>query len=241
MLRGTVLAHSWRRPGSPIVVSASAQDVLRALSGDSLGEDRPRRRSDIERAGREARFAAHLLVRWCAARMTGRSLTAFEVRHRCAECGSADHGQPFLDGAPQLHISLAHRPGAVVAAVGTTPVGVDLEVPGTPPGAAVPVPDLMSPLEITQVREAADPALAFLRLWVCKECLVKLGVATLDSLGTVDLAGRVGHPLAGGGTVTRLGRLHLADWVDGSTGAVVAAVGSRPPVHESFPTPDRRC
>jgi 4'-phosphopantetheinyl transferase len=164
--------------------------------------------------------------------MTGRSLTAFDVRHRCAECGSADHGQPFLDGVPQLHISLAHRPGAVVAAVGTAPVGVDLEVPG----AAVPVLDLLSPLERTQVREAADPALAFLRLWVRKECLVKLGVATLDSLGTVDLGGTVGHPLAGGGTVTRFGRLHLADWVDGSTGAVVAAAGSRPPVRESFPS-----
>jgi 4'-phosphopantetheinyl transferase len=236
MLRRTVRVHSQGRRRASVVVSASAADVLRALGGESPGDDGPQRGSDIERARREARLAAHLLVRWCAARMTGRPLTAFEVRHRCAECGSADHGRPFLDGVPELHVSLAHRPGAVVAAVGTAPVGVDVELVDTRPGAAVPVPDLLSPGELAQVRQAEDPALAFLRLWVRKECLVKLGVATLDSLSTVDLAGTVGRRLAGGGTVTRFGRLHLADWVDGATGAVVAAAGSRPPVREFFPT-----
>jgi 4'-phosphopantetheinyl transferase len=187
-------------------------------------------------AGPDARAAAHLLVRWCAARVTGRPPAALRIQQRCAECGSADHGQPFLVGFPDLHISLAHRPGAVVAAVGSVPVGVDVEVPDPRLAQAIPVPDLLSPGEIDHIRESADPSMALLRLWVRKECLVKLGVATLDSLRTVDLSGTVDRQLAGGATMTRFGGLHLADWVDGATGAVVAAAGSRPPVREAFPT-----
>jgi 4'-phosphopantetheinyl transferase len=153
--------------------------------------------------------------------------------HRCPECGSRGHGKPSLAGFPELHISLAHRPGVVAAAAGWTPVGVDVEVPG--PGGAAVVLDVLAPAEVAQVRAAADPAAAFLRLWARKECLVKLGVITLDQLREVDLADGAGDPLVRVGTASRYGRLHGADWIDGATGAVVAAVGRERPVRVSFP------
>jgi 4'-phosphopantetheinyl transferase len=222
--------------GGAMVVCAPTGQVLAALDRGLLTRDGRRRGVGSGRPiDQDARTAAHLLVRWCAARVTGRPASAFVVVQRCAECGSRDHGKPSMAGFPELHISLAHRPGAVAAAAGWSPVGVDVEVPDTRGGAPVPVPDVLSPAEIAQVRAAADPSSAFLRIWVRKECLVKLGVATLDSLRDVDLAGATGDPLAGGGTATRYGRLHVADWVDGATGAVVAAAGYELPVRGGFP------
>ena len=221
--------------GRPLVVSASTADVFAAVDRGLLGIPRRRNVVPSRPVEQDARVAAHLLVCWCAARVTGRAPTAFEVVQRCPECGARDHGKPSMAGFPDLHISLAHRPGVVVAAAGWTRVGVDVEVRGSHGGAPAPVPDVLSPAELAQVRAAAHPPSAFLRLWVRKECLIKLGVATLDSLKDVDLAGAAGTPLAGGGTATRYGRLHVADWVDGATGALVAAAGCQPPVRASFP------
>jgi 4'-phosphopantetheinyl transferase len=218
----------------PLVVCAHPGAVFAAVDRGLLGAPGDQWGTGAGRsAQQQARVAARLLVRWCAARVTGRPAAVFEMVQRCAECGSTDHGKPSLAGFPDLHISLAHRPGAVVAAAGWTPVGVDIEVPGT--RGRVPATDLLSAAELAQVRAAADPAAAFRQLWVRKECLVKLGVATLDSVQDVDLAGAVGRPLAGGGTATRYGRLHVADWVDASTGATVAVAGGEPPVRGSFP------
>jgi 4'-phosphopantetheinyl transferase len=222
--------------GGAVAVSAATWQVLATLDRRlRVREQRPPRGGSRGPLTREARAAAHLLVRWCAARVTGRPAAAFAVVHRCPECGSRDHGKPSMAGFPELHISLAHRPGAVAAAAGWTPVGVDVEVPDARTGAPHPVPDVLAPAEMAQVRAAADPRSAFLRSWVRKECLVKLGVTTLDSLREVDLTGGSAGPLAGGGTATRYGRLHVADWIDRATGAVVAAAGSELPVRVAFP------
>ncbi len=64
--------------------------------------------------------------------MTSRHLGGVRPRlgRRCARCGSAAHGQPFVDGY-DVHVSLSRAPGLVVAAVSTAgPVGVDVEVAG---------------------------------------------------------------------------------------------------------------
>jgi len=219
----------------PLVVSASPRSVF-ATVGRGLPGPAGRRGSDnVRSVHQQARAAAHLLVRWCAARVTGRPLAVFEIVQRCAECGSADHGKPSLAGFPDLHVSLAHRPGAVVAAAGWSPVGVDVEVPGGTAVRPVLVPDVLTPAEVAEVRAAADPTSAFLRLWVRKECLTKLGVTTLDSLRDVDLAGAASRPLSGVATWTGYGRLHLVDWSDHDTGAVVAAAGHDLPVRGSLP------
>jgi 4'-phosphopantetheinyl transferase len=224
-----------RRTGA-LVVSAPAQCVLARLDRGLLaGRERRRDTGSAPPRSPDSRAAAHLLVRWCAGELTGRPPELFEVVQRCAECGSPDHGKPSVAGLPDLHISLAHRPGVVAAAAGWSPVGVDVEVPRAPGAAPVPVPELLSAGELAQIHAAADPATAFLRLWVRKECLVKLGVTTLDALAGIDLSVAADRPLAGGGTVARYGQVHLADWVDRSTGAIVAAAGREAPVRGWFP------
>jgi 4'-phosphopantetheinyl transferase len=50
------------------------------------------------------------------------------VEHRCVQCGSEDHGRPYLVGEPQLCVSLARADGlSIVALTEVGPVGVDLE------------------------------------------------------------------------------------------------------------------
>ena len=44
----------------------------------------------------------------------------------CAECGLA-HGQPRVEGAPGMHLSLAHAAGLAFAIAATRAVGVDAE------------------------------------------------------------------------------------------------------------------
>lgn len=69
--------------------------------------------------------AAHLLVRVCASRAGVHSDPLQLVQH-CDTCGGP-HGAPHLVGLPALYVSLSHTRGAVIAAVATTPVGVDIE------------------------------------------------------------------------------------------------------------------
>src|SRR4051794_16303251 len=221
----------------PVVVSAAPADVL-AVAGPALSAGHPAGAGGSggasDPAGRApGRVAPPLLVRRCAARVTGLPLAALSLVQRCAECGSTEHGKPAMAGIPELQVSLAHRRGAVVAAAGWSPVGVDVELPGT--RGSAPLPDVLAPAERAEVRDARDPSAAFLRLWVRKECLVKLGVTTLDQLADVDLAGGADRRPASGGTRTRYGRWHLLDWVDARTGAVVAAAGQDAPVRAALP------
>jgi 4'-phosphopantetheinyl transferase len=223
--------------GGALVVSASPDSVFAALGGGVPGADGHRASEAGRPARQRARAAAHLLVRWCAARVTGRPLAVFQVEHRCGDCGSGDHGKPSLAGFPDLHVSLAHRPDAVVAAAGWSPVAVDVEAPAAVGGVpSALLPDVLTSAEVAEVRSATDPSTAFLRLWVRKECLVKLNVTSLDAMRDVDLAGAVSRPLPGSVTWTRYGRLHLIDWCDGDTGALVAAAGSELPVRGSLPS-----
>ncbi|MGY1617069.1 4'-phosphopantetheinyl transferase family protein [Geodermatophilus sp. SYSU D00691] len=184
---------------------------------------------------RDARAAAHLLVRWNAAQLTGLPIETFEVTQRCPDCGSADHGRPSLSGLPAVHVSLAHTRGAVVTGAGRQPVGVDIEAVRPRDGLeAAGLPLALTEAEVIRVRSAPDPAREFLRHWVLKECLVKVGVATLDSARDIEIDPRTMRVGPDGRTRTRHGQLHLVDWFDGTLDAVVAAAGAALPVVGSF-------
>jgi 4'-phosphopantetheinyl transferase len=94
-------------------------------------------------------------------------------------------------------VSWSRTAGHVHAVADHGPVGVDLErVDGLVPG---PVEQgllerFTSARERAAVGAAADPRSAFLRLWVGKESLVKLGACGLDDLATVDLLGLLTDP-----------------------------------------------
>ncbi|WNV76037.1 4'-phosphopantetheinyl transferase superfamily protein [Geodermatophilus sp. DSM 44513] len=210
---------------------ARPADVLRA-GGRHLLTSAERRRAEALRspADRDAHVAAHLLVRHCAAVRAGLPVAALELVQRCAECGSPEHGRPSIAGLPDLHVSLAHTRGAVVAGADSRPVGVDVEEarPGPPDPALLAA--ALTAAEAAEVRAAADPSAALLRSWVRKECLVKVGALTLDGLSQVALDPAADRAAEDGRRRGRFGPLHLVDWSDPALGAAVAAAGHAPPV-----------
>jgi 4'-phosphopantetheinyl transferase len=226
----------------PLVVLARPDDVLRA-GGERLLTPRERQRAGAlrHRADRDAYVAAHQLVRHCAAALTGRPVEALELVQECADCGSTEHGRPSIAGVPGLHVSLAHTRGAVVAGADRRPIGVDVEGARTRDLDPAVLAHTLTAAETTRVRAASDPPSAFLRHWVRKECLVKVGVVTLDELSRVELDPATEQDGGEGRTRSRFGPLHLVDWVDPTLGVAVAAAAHRPPVVGSAGTWAPRC
>lgn len=225
------------------MVAGASADVLRMVDARFLTKSEQRSAALHHPADRDDYIAAHLLVRWCAADLTGQRPESLEVVQRCVLCGSGEHGRPSLVGLAGVHVSLAHTRGVVVAAAGWAPVGVDVErvtIDGVEmgDGSLRLIPEVLTPAEMSLARRATNVHVAFLRHWVRKECLVKMGVATLDTMRAIDLSSVTEKVVDGPRTVCRYGPLHLVDWFDASLGAVVAAAGYDPPLVRAFPTGD---
>ncbi|MFB6893153.1 4'-phosphopantetheinyl transferase family protein [Kitasatospora sp. NPDC056327] len=210
-----------------IATVAASADVLRhPEAGEHLltaGEKERAARFRHE-SGRVDFVAAHVLVRLCAADLLGVPATALTLAQHCPDCGKADHGKPYLPDHPAVSVSLSHTRGVVAAAAGHRPIGVDVELTDRGGTLLDVAPRVLAPEELRQVREHADPARAFLRLWVRKEALIKIGRTSLDGLAAVDLSALPldlpgGRPLLSG-----FEGLHLLDWTDRAHGAAVAAV-----------------
>lgn len=97
-------------------------------------------------------------------------------------------GRPVLEGLPELHISLSTRAGVVAIALAQSPVGVDVEAPGSwPVGVLHPSESAM-----LAALPTAEQEQAFALLWAAKEAYVKsLGTGLLrapDSFA-IELAG----------------------------------------------------
>ncbi|WP_405442350.1 4'-phosphopantetheinyl transferase superfamily protein [Streptomyces avidinii] len=163
-------------------VLAAAGDVRELLT-----------RTELDRAGtlrsagdRDDFLAAHALVRLCAGRLLGRPAQSLTVVQSCGSC-DRPHGRPRLVEAPGTGVSLAHARGWVAAAAAHGPVGVDVEtLDGHPLDQRV-AEAVCSEKELAAVRADDDPQRAFLRQWVRKESLVKVGAATLDTAAGLDL------------------------------------------------------
>jgi 4'-phosphopantetheinyl transferase len=223
------------RPGA-LVLTAPTQEVLGTADLSVLTPDERRRHAALRHpADRNAFLASHLLVRRCAGAVTGRPAGTLEVVQVCAECGARGHGRPFVVGFPQVHVSLAHTRNVVVAGAGWGPLGVDVEDIGVKAPTLAAMPELLAEAELSVVRSSPDVRLAFLRYWVRKECLVKIGVASLDALQHTDLSDVVDETAGDGRTVGRYGPLHLVHWVDEPLGAVVGVAGADVPVICSLP------
>lgn len=221
----------------PFVHVAATEDVLRTLDRNLLTADESRRCARLHHpADRDARAAAHLLVRWSAARLTGRAIETLELVQWCPDCGSTEHGRPSLAGLLAVHVSLGRTRGAVVVGVDWDPIGVDIELARSGDDLDVaPLSLALTDAEVLRVRSAHEPAETFLRHWALKECLAKAGVATLDEFARIELDRTGARRTADGRTRRRHGSLHLVDWFDPGLAAVVAAAGFRPPVVGSFP------
>jgi 4'-phosphopantetheinyl transferase len=115
-------------------------------------------------------------------------------------------------------------------------VGVDIE-PARPRGVvgAAQLSVVLTDGETRRCQATADPAREFLRHWTLKECLVKMGVATLDTASSIEFDPGSAQRTTEGRIVSRHGPVHLVDWFDEALDAVVAAASAEPPVVAAFP------
>lgn len=90
----------------------------------------------------------------------------------------APGGKPYLADYPDIHFNFSHCAKAAVCAVADHPVGIDVEtLARAHPAVAQRV---LSPAEFAAVQNAAEPDVAFVRLWTQKESLIKLRGAGLE-------------------------------------------------------------
>ena len=224
-----------------LVMLAPAGPASRADLAGLTAAERDRAAAFRRQADRDSYVAAHLLARECAARLAGLGdPAAVTLVQRCPTCGGRDHGRPAVRDRAGLHVSLSHSRGLVAAAAGWAPVGVDVELTRGRPFDDSLLAHALAPAEQAQVRAARDPGAAFLRHWMRKEALIKVGLTTLGTMargrplrssppgGTV---GRAGPSAAG---QSRFGRWHVLDWRPGRgpggglADCGLAAVGLQP-------------
>lgn len=177
---------------------------------------------------RDAYVAAHHLVRRVAAALTGQRAEELVLQQHCTACGGP-HGQPVIAGLEGLHVSLSHGDGIVAAIAGPSPVAIDAEE-----WHKLRVDELLSARVFTDLEKTRLNALhpeerveAAARLWVHKECLVKLGRLTLDEfaqceLGALDIQERLQGMQPG---LRHLG-FGFVEWADRQCAATAAAASA---------------
>ncbi|MDN0196788.1 4'-phosphopantetheinyl transferase family protein [Streptomyces sp. S.PNR 29] len=173
--------------------------------------------------------AAHLLVRLCAGRLLGVPADTLSLVQHCADCGSREHGKPSLAGLPDVHVSLSHTQGVVAAAVGRQRVGVDVERATVPDTVLVAAERVLSDVELRTMRASALPDRYFLRQWVRKESLVKIGETRLGDMAKTDLSALPVDTPDGSPCLSRHGELYVLDWTDDRRDAVAAVVSAGRP------------
>ncbi|MFG3049576.1 4'-phosphopantetheinyl transferase family protein [Kitasatospora sp. NPDC048239] len=221
-----------QEPGGPIAAVAASADVLRhPEAGEHLLTTVERERAARFRyeAGRVDFIAAHVLVRLCAARLLGVPAAGLTLAQNCPDCGKGDHGKPYLPDHPDVHVSLSHTRGVVAAAAGHHPIGVDVELAGRSGALTEVAQRVLGAAELRLVEAHPEPARAFLRQWVRKEALIKIGRTSLDTLSAVDLSALPLDVPAGAPLLSRYQDLYLLDWADGPQGAAVCAVSTAAP------------
>lgn len=146
----------------------------------ALGEISEQRRQQAlkfrHEQGRRTSVLAYLLLK--QALREGYGITANPL----FEYG--EHGKPAILGHPEIHFSLSHCRDAVACAVGSRPVGIDVES----------IREYKEPLarytmnddELRQIVAAPRPGVAFIRLWTMKEAALKqIGTGISNDLKTV--------------------------------------------------------
>lgn len=129
-------------------------------------------------------LAAHLLARECVAALTGAATVLLE--QRCPECGGP-HGKPYVPAHTGVHVSWSHSHGHVGAVAARTPVGIDVEARTRAHDVERLVRRTATAEEAAAVLGDHDPDGAYLRMWVAKEALVKVGAITVATFGRTDV------------------------------------------------------
>ena len=94
------------------------------------------------------------------------------------------HGKPALVGHPDIHFNLSHCHDAVVCALSSKPVGIDVESVSHYKESVARY--TMNDEEMEQILQAERPDVMFTRLWTMKEAVLKLsGEGLRDNLKSV--------------------------------------------------------
>jgi 4'-phosphopantetheinyl transferase len=219
-----------------LVVLARAEPSLLHAGLALLTEAERRRALAFSREADAASYvSAHVLARQCVAALTGGCAAAVVLTQRCGRCGRSDHGKPAIQHQPRVHVSLSHSRDYVAAAAGWAPVGVDVEAGSERVVVDGLVRRVLTKGEREVVEASADRAAAFLRLWVRKEALIKVGVLTIGELADIDLSALPTGGAARTSRRTSYGHWNLLDWED--HGVWLAAAGSRELSLISVPPP----
>ena len=113
--------------------------------------------------------AAHRLLNW---QLYQRGCTDFTMEY-------GRLGKPSLQAYPQLHFNLSHATGICVSAVGSFPMGVDVE-PIRPLRPKV-IRRICTEEERQLIAQASNPDEAFFRIWTLKESYVKARCLTVHN------------------------------------------------------------
>jgi 4'-phosphopantetheinyl transferase len=152
-----------RSPAPCLAVLAGSSAWLQRDPRDHVAlltpAERARAATMRQPGARDDFIVAHALVRHVAAALCGVGADRLTLVQRCAHCGGP-HGAPRLSELPQLHVTISHAGGIVAVAASRSPVGIDLQ-------------------RWDEGWRLAELAITP-RLWLRRECLVKLGMAELD-------------------------------------------------------------
>ena len=83
-----------------------------------------------------------------------------------------EHGKPSIVGHPEIFFNLSHCKEAVVCAISSEPIGVDVESIRVFKESLVRY--TMNDDEIQEIESSDDPARTFIRFWTMKEAVMKL-------------------------------------------------------------------
>ena len=173
---------TWAVEPSAAVIAATASPIELAPEQRERHERlrRPQDRDDF--------VAARLLTQRLVAEVTGQSADDVQFSQQCDRCGGP-HGHPHIVSSDAPYISWSHAQGWVAAVVSPQPCGIDVEVITDRP----PVFNVLTPEEQDLVRsspEGRPQTVAFLRLWVRKEALLKAvdtGLTDQKALARLDV------------------------------------------------------
>lgn len=175
-----------------VVLVGSVEAALQlALRSGALLTARERKRCDGYRNAQASSLfvAAHLLARVSLSEVSGWAPGSFKLIQRCHSCGGP-HGRPIAVGPCPVSVSLAHagRYVAVAAAPGRGPVGIDIEPlsPQVRQRMNTVSSRVLSRDEASRLITACDPEAEFLRMWVRKESLIKIGRGSLDEMPSLS-------------------------------------------------------
>ncbi len=161
-------------------------------AGALTGSERARADRFATQALKDEFTAAHLLAREQVAELVGIEPADVVIAQRCDECGG-EHGRPSVVGRDDVHVSWSHSHGTVGAIASTSVVGLDIEAPRERPVEPGLLRRTATDAERALIEAAADPTAMFLRMWVLKESLIKVGRIAMADLARTDVSAAMAH------------------------------------------------